>query len=123
MALQDVLGKIGGNQGQQGGLDNIQQLFGGGGLAGIVTQLSQNGMGTQVQSWIGSGQNQPISGSDVQRAVDSGKLQKLAQRQGMTTDEYSNHIAKALPEMVDRATPEGMIPQQSSGNLRNMINI
>jgi uncharacterized protein YidB (DUF937 family) len=123
MALQDTLGKLGGNQGQQGGIDNIQQLFGGGGLSGIVTSLSQNGMGQQVQSWIGSGQNQPISGSDVQRAVDPGQLQQMAQRQGMSSDEYSNHIAQALPEMVDRVTPEGMIPQQSSGNLRSMLNI
>ena len=28
MGLQDVLGKLGGNRGHQGGIDNVQQLFG-----------------------------------------------------------------------------------------------
>ena len=54
-----------------------------------MTRLNKNGMGQQVQSWIGSGQNQPINGNDVQRAVDPAKLRQIAQQQGMTTDEYS----------------------------------
>ena len=122
MGLQDVLGKLGGNRGHQGGIDNVQQLFGGGGLQGIVQTLNNKGMGQQVQSWIGSGQNQPISGSDIQRAVDPAKLQQIAQQQGMSTDEFSNHVAQALPDMVDQATPEGMVPKQS-GNLKNLLKL
>jgi len=122
MGLQDVLGKLGGNRGHQGGIDNVQQLFGGGGLQGIVQTLNNKGMGPQVQSWIGSGQNQPISGSDIQRVVDPAKLQQMAQQQGMSTDEFSNHVAQALPDMVDQATPEGMVPKQS-GNLKNLLKL
>jgi uncharacterized protein YidB (DUF937 family) len=122
MGLQDVLGKLGGNRGHQGGIDNVQQLFGGGGLQGIVQTLNDKGMGPQVQSWIGSGQNQPISGTDIQRVVDPAKLQQMAQQQGMSTDEFSNHVAQALPDMVDQATPEGMVPKQS-GNLKNLLKL
>jgi uncharacterized protein YidB (DUF937 family) len=122
MGLQDVLGKLGGSRGHQGGIDNVQQLFGGGGLQGIVTTLNNKGMGPQVQSWIGTGQNQPISGNDVQRAVDPAKLQQMAQQQGMSTDEFSNHVAQALPDMVDQATPQGMVPKQS-GNLKNLLKL
>jgi len=122
MGLQDVLGKLGGNRGHQGGIDNVQQLFGGGGLQGIVQTLNNKGMGPQVQSWIGSGQNQPISGTDIQRVVDPAKLQQMAQQQGMSTDEFSNHVAQALPDMVDQATPEGMVPKQS-GNLKNLLKL
>lgn len=122
MGLQDVLGKLGGNRGHQGGIDNVQQLFGGGGLQGIVQTLNNKGMGPQVQSWIGSGQNQPISGSDIQRVVDPAKLQQMAQQQDMSTDEFSNHVAQALPDMVDQATPEGMVPKQS-GNLKNLLKL
>jgi uncharacterized protein YidB (DUF937 family) len=122
MGLQDVLGKLGGNRGHQGGIDNVQQLFGGGGLQGIVQTLNNKGMGPQVQSWIGSGQNQPISGSDIQRVVDPAKLQQMAQQQGMSTDEFSGHVAQALPDMVDQATPEGMVPKQS-GNLKNLLKL
>ena len=123
MALQDVLRKLGGSQGHQGGIDNVQQLFGGGGLQGIVTKLTSSGMGQQVQSWIGKGQNQPVTGSDVQRAVDPAKLQQQAQQQNMTPEQYSDHVAQALPDMVDQATPEGMVPQQASGHLRNLLKL
>jgi uncharacterized protein YidB (DUF937 family) len=122
MGLQDVLGKLGGNRGHQGGIDNVQQLFGGGGLQGIVQTLNDKGMGPQVQSWIGSGQNQPISGTDIQRVVDPAKLQQMAQQQGMSTDEFSNHVATALPDIVDQATPQGMVPKQS-GNLKNLLKL
>jgi uncharacterized protein YidB (DUF937 family) len=122
MGLQDVLGKLGGNRGHQGGIDNVQQLFGGSGLQGIVQKLTSSGMGQQVQSWIGTGQNQPVSGSDIQRAVDPAELQQMAQQQGMSTDEFSNHVAQALPDMVDQATPEGMVPKQS-GNLKNLLKL
>ena len=123
MALQDVLSTLGGSQGHQGGIDNVQQLFGGGGLQGIMTQLNQNGMGQQVQSWVGNGQNQPITGNDVQQAVDPAKLQQMAQQQGMTTDEFSSHVAQALPDMVDQATPGGMVPQQAQSDMRNLLKI
>lgn len=123
MALQDVLRKLGGSQGHQGGIDNVQQLFGGGGLQGIVSNLNSNGMGQQVQSWIGRGPNQPISGTDVQRAVNPAQLQQLAQQQGMSPEEFSNHVAQALPDMIDQATPEGMVPQQASSHLRNLLKI
>jgi len=122
MGLQDVLGKLGGDKGHQGGLENVEQLFGGG-LQGIVTKMTNSGFGQQVQSWIGHGQNQPVSGTDVQQAVDPAKLQQMAQQQGMSPEEYSKHIAQALPDMVDKATPEGMVPQQASGKLRNMLKL
>jgi uncharacterized protein YidB (DUF937 family) len=126
MELQDVLARLGGHQGHQGGLDNIEQLFGasGGGLGGIIQHLSNTGMGQQVQSWIGNGQNRPISGADVQQAVDSNQLQQMAQQQGMSPEEYSNHVATALPDAVDRATPEGIIPQQAQGSsLRSLLKL
>jgi uncharacterized protein YidB (DUF937 family) len=122
MGLQDVLGKLGGNKGHQGGIDNVQQLFGTSGLQGIVQKLTNNGMGKQVQSWIGGGQNQPISGDDVQRAVDPSTLDQMAKQQNMSPQDYSSHVAQALPEMVDKATPEGMIPKQG-GSLRSMLKL
>lgn len=122
MGLHDVLGKLGGNKGHQAGIDNIQQLFGTSGLQGIIQKLTNSGMGQQVQSWIGKGQNQPISGNDVQRAVDPSTLEQMAQQQGMSPQEYSDHVAQALPEMVDQATPEGMVPKQSGG-LRSMLKL
>jgi uncharacterized protein YidB (DUF937 family) len=115
VALTDILGKLGGQQGQQGGVAAISQLFGGNGLQGIMSAMQSNGMGKHVQSWIGTGQNMPVSGSDVKNMVDPQKLSQMARQQGMTPDEMSDHVAQALPHLVDQATPNGQVPKQGSG--------
>jgi uncharacterized protein YidB (DUF937 family) len=112
MGFQDILHKMGGQQGQDGGLATIQKLFDTNQMQGVMTKLTNSGMGQQVQSWVGKGQNQPISGADVERAVDPATLQQCAQAQGMSPDELSNHVAQALPEMVDQATPDGKMPSK-----------
>jgi uncharacterized protein YidB (DUF937 family) len=112
MGFQDNLRKIGGQQGQEGGLATIQKLFGSSQMQGVLSKLSNNGLGQQVQSWVGKGQNQPISSGDVQRAVDPATLEQTAQQQGMSPDELSDHVAQALPEMVDQATPDGKMPSK-----------
>jgi uncharacterized protein YidB (DUF937 family) len=115
MALTDILGKLGGQRGNEGGLAAVQHLFGGEGLQGIVSQLTSSGFGQEVQSWLGSGKNQPISGGDVQQAVDPQRLQEVAQQSGMSPDEVSDQVAQALPHLVDQATPNGQIPAQRKG--------
>lgn len=112
MALNDILDKLGGKQGQQGGVESLQRMIrSSGGLQGITSKLSSNGLGQQVQSWVGHGQNQPVSGSHVQQAVDPQALHEMSRQSGMTPEETSEHVAKALPDAVDHATPEGKMPE------------
>lgn len=120
MNLTDTLGKIGGQQGQQGGVATITQLFGNEGLQGIVASLRSNGMGKQVQSWIANGKNLPITGADVKRVVDPSMLSKTAQQQDMTADELADYVARALPQLVDQATPNGQVPKQG-GNVDALV--
>jgi uncharacterized protein YidB (DUF937 family) len=128
MGVQDILGKIGGQQGAEGGVATIQKLFGSDNLQGILNKLNSSGLGQQVQSWVGRGQNQNISGTDIQQAVDPTTLQQTAQQQGMSPEELSNQVAQALPEVVDQATPEGQMPSkdpfsQGFSALRKKLNI
>jgi uncharacterized protein YidB (DUF937 family) len=112
VALTDILSKLGGKQGQQGGVAAISQLFGTNDLQGIVSTLQSNGMDQQVQSWVGSGKNMPVSGADIRNIVDSQRLTQMARKQGMSPDEMSDHVAQALPHLIDQATPNGQVPQQ-----------
>jgi uncharacterized protein YidB (DUF937 family) len=112
MALGDILNKLGGQQGAQGGLQAISKLFGGNGLQGIMSKLQSNGMQQQAQSWVGTGQNMPVSGADIRQVVDPQQLAKMAEQQGMTQDQVSEQVAQALPSVVDKATPEGQVPKQ-----------
>ena len=114
MGIEDILSKLGGQQGEQGGLNSIMKLFGGGshGLQGLTSQLTQNGLADQVKSWVGHGQNQQVSAEEVRQAVDPQQLNKLAEQAHMTPEQTSEAVAQVLPEMVNKATPEGQLPTE-----------
>ena len=112
MALTDILNKLGGQQGEQGGMAAISKLFEGEGMQGILAKLQASGMDKQVMSWIGHGQNEPVTGAEIKNVVDPQQLSQVAQQSGMSQDEVADHVAQALPEAVDKATPAGAVPQQ-----------
>ncbi len=99
---------------------------GGGGqqanLSGLVDQLSKSGLGPQVQSWVGTGQNQEVTGAQLQQALGGGTLEHVAQEAGTTPRQAADDLAKVLPEIVNQATPQGQMPdpqqlQQMMGKL------
>jgi uncharacterized protein YidB (DUF937 family) len=111
--LDSVTAKLGGQNGQEGGLASLQKMFNdNGGLDGLTSKLTSSGFGQQVQSWIGTGENKPISGADVQQAVGQNEIHQMAENAGMSDEEASDHVAQALPEMVNQATPQGELPAQ-----------
>jgi uncharacterized protein YidB (DUF937 family) len=81
-----------------------------GGLAAVVAQFEQKGLGSTVQSWIGKGPNQAISPDQVQQVVGNDLLQQLSARTGITVPDLLSKLAKVLPETIDRMTPDGVIP-------------
>jgi len=85
-----------------------------GGLDGLLRQMQQTGHGDAAQSWVGTGQNQPISPDALSQIFGSGALQQMAQQFGMSTNELSGSVAQALPEVVNRMTPNGNVPQDSN---------
>jgi uncharacterized protein YidB (DUF937 family) len=109
--LDQITAKLGGQQGKDGGVASLQKLVSSsGGLHGLTSKLASSGLGQQVQSWVGHGDNQPVSGSEVQQAMDPGQLNAMAKQCGMSPEETCNTVAKALPDMVDQATPQGQMP-------------
>jgi uncharacterized protein YidB (DUF937 family) len=99
--------------------DLIQDHSSGNGLAGLVQQLSAGGLGQQVQSWVGTGTNMPVSGDQIQQALGSDKIQQLAQRVGMDPGALSGALSQLLPHVVDRLTPAGHLPPQ--GGLQDAL--
>lgn len=92
-------------KGQQGG-----GAGGGGGLGGLLQQLQQAGLGDAVQSWVGSGQNQPVSGEQLQAALGGDQISALAQQAGLPVGEMAGQLAHWLPQVVDKLTPNGELP-------------
>ena len=82
-----------------------------GGLQGVVNEFERNGLGATVRSWVGTGPNQPISPTDVQRALGPDLLQHLATKSGLSVQDLTAKLAQVFPQAVDRLTPDGTIPK------------
>jgi len=96
-----VLGEVLGNGGQGGQ---------GGGLSAIVAKLQQAGFGDQVKSWIGNGQNLPITAEQLQQVLGSDTVRQLAAKFNIPVDELAKVLAQQLPTAVDHASPDGKLP-------------
>jgi uncharacterized protein YidB (DUF937 family) len=92
----------------------MQMLQQNGGLEGILGKFQQAGYGQQAQSWIGTGQNQPIDPSVLQQIFGQGQLGQIAQQLGITREQASTSVAQMLPQVVDEMTPAGQIPANHS---------
>ena len=82
-----------------------------GGVAGLQQMFQQRGLGSIVSSWIGSGQNLPISADQLQNVLHSGALQEAAQKAGMDPSQLTNMMSTLLPHLVDKLTPNGQLPE------------
>jgi uncharacterized protein YidB (DUF937 family) len=85
----------------------------GGGIGGLVQAFQQGGLGNVVQSWIGTGQNLPISAEQLQSVLggEGGPLAQIAGKLGMNPADVAGHLSQILPQLVDTATPDGQLPQ------------
>jgi uncharacterized protein YidB (DUF937 family) len=80
-----------------------------GGLQGVVSQFEQQGMGDTIKSWIGNGENQPISPGQVHQVIGADTLRELAAKVGMTPEDLAAKLSTLLPTAVDKMTPNGTI--------------
>ena len=119
--LDSVIGALGQGQGGGGQADLLKAVVGmlaqggqggqGGGLADIVSRLQQGGLGDVVGSWIGTGQNLPVSPDQLGGALGTDVISQLTQHTGMSSGDLLGQLAHMLPQVVDHLTPNGQLPQ------------
>jgi len=85
-----------------------------GGLQGIVAQFEKQGLGPTVQSWVGTGANQPISPDQVHQVFGSGMIAQIAAKAGMNPQDLAQKLSQVLPTAIDKLTPEGKVPPKSA---------
>lgn len=85
-----------------------------GGLQGLVQSFHDKGLGALVSSWVGTGQNLPISGDQIHQVLGSEQVNALAAKAGISPDMAGSAIAQLLPGLVDKLTPNGQVPEHSS---------
>ena len=96
--LQSLLSRYTGGQG--GGMN----------LDGLMSQLQQGGLGNQVQSWVDTGANEKVSGEQVTQALGADTIDQAASAAGTSPDDAAKKLAAVLPQLVDKASPEGSMP-------------
>jgi uncharacterized protein YidB (DUF937 family) len=81
-----------------------------GGLGGLLDKLQKGGLGDVANSWIGAGQNQPVTPKQLGPALGPDIIKKLAQRSGLSEEELTKQLSQILPGVVDKLTPAGRLP-------------
>jgi uncharacterized protein YidB (DUF937 family) len=102
--MGDILGQVlggGAGGGASGGM---------GGLGGLLEQMQRAGYGEQARSWVGTGQNMPVSPDVLGQIFGQGGIEEIARQAGVTPQEASTGLSELLPEVVNHVTPNGQVP-------------
>ncbi len=113
-----LLSSLSGNQ-QSNLTSNILQMLiqNAGGISGLVQSFTKNGLGDVISSWIGTGQNAPITADQLTNIFGKAQLQQLAQSSGIPQEQAGSVLADLLPRIIDNLTPDGKEPE---GDLMNL---
>lgn len=108
---------------RQGFLAEIAGLFQGGapdgrsaetaltrGLGDLVSRFRDAGRGDMAESWVSSQANQPMNVTELEDALGHETLDDLTRKTGLTRAELLLRLNVALPEVVNRFTPQGRLP-------------
>ena len=80
----------------------------------LLDHLQQGGLQQQIQSWVDTGANKPVSGQQVRDALGAETLDAAAAQAGTSPDDAAEKLADVLPRLVDSASPSGALPDASS---------
>jgi uncharacterized protein YidB (DUF937 family) len=81
-----------------------------GSIDGVVADFDRNGFGKEAKSWVSTGSNLPITPEQIHQTIGLVKLKELANQFGIPVDKVTEQLAKYIPAVVDKATPEGKLP-------------
>ena len=104
--LADMLGQVLGGGAGRGGAT--------GGLGGLLEQLQRSGFGEQADSWVARGANKPIPPDAMTQIFGRDGLEQISRQAGISQDEASRGLSQLLPEVVDRMTPDGDVPDANA---------
>ncbi|KFL53227.1 hypothetical protein JM78_13985 [Burkholderia pyrrocinia] len=92
-----------------------------GGLNGLIEKFQNGGAGEVIGSWVGTGENQPISADTLQNVLGSDVVGSLASKVGIDPGQASSILAQVLPHVVNSATPNGEVPAGGQIDTSNVL--
>ncbi len=138
IGTQLILSKLGGGASEGGIASALSSLLGGGNsdggldLSSLVTGMLKNGGGESsnsgggiadiVGSWLGDGDNEAVSGSQIKDMLGGDKISEFASKLGVDEDTAADSLAEAVPQMVDKGSSGGSL-LDSVGGLSGAIDL
>ncbi len=114
-----LAGQFGGDQRNNKLVGAAAKLIGSssvGGLGGLTQLFAQHGQGDKVNSWLSTDQNRDISPNELQDVLGSDRIRQVANDAGMSEQEASQGLSSMLPQLVDKMTPDGKMPEGNQAN-------
>jgi uncharacterized protein YidB (DUF937 family) len=82
------------------------------GLGGLIDQFQKKGLGDVIDSWVNRGTNKGVAPDQVSVALGGDVVNELSRRTGLSRDQVVAELARMLPNVVDKLTPDGRLPTQ-----------
>lgn len=92
-----------------------------GGLQGLMEHFQEAGLGNVISSWIGPGENVPVTAEQMERVLGEGHLQQISEETGLPEHEVADRLSDMLPDLIDKLTPAGHVPQGGLGNMSALL--
>ena len=87
----------------------------------MIAKFQRAGLGNVVSSWVGSGQNQPVSGEQLTDVLGADTMAELAEKLGTSQGDAAGQLSDILPDLIDRLTPQGQAPAGGLGNADDLM--
>ncbi len=99
-------------------LSEIGNLFGAGaasgtlssGLGDLISRFKDSGRQAAAESWVSNQANMPVNVDELETVLGGETLDELSQRTGLSRQELLLRLNAALPDVVNRFTPDGHVP-------------
>ena len=110
-SLGGLLGGLAGGGAASGAGGSIPNSAVSSGLENLLNQFRNAGHAKEADSWVGTGQNHPISAEQINSVIGQGRLAEIARAAGVDPNYLSQILAQSLPNLIDKLTPGGRVHQ------------
>jgi uncharacterized protein YidB (DUF937 family) len=110
--LNTIQSALGGGDKKDDLMSSVMGLLGGqGGLQNLISQFGAKGLGNVIGSWVSTGKNLPISPEQIKGVLGNDTVKNIASKLGIDSNALTSQLSNLLPDVVDKLTPEGKVPE------------
>ena len=110
--LKTIQSALGSSNKKDDAMSSVIDMIGGqGGLNNLISQFTSKGLGNVIGSWVGTGKNLPISPEQLKGVLGNDTVKNIASKLGIDSNAVTSQLSNLLPDVVDKLTPNGKVPE------------